>query len=132
MPGDRAGVGEGGDLVDHDPAPSGVVGGGRPVLCEHRVEAVGAARPEALDELGHQLALPLHQRDAVVGLHDVVGGDALEHADLHLGPDGHHEVGAVAHERISTGRREGRLLDAAAEAPDQVAREVLDRRQAAA
>jgi hypothetical protein len=44
----------------------------------------------------------------------------------------HDEVGTVPHERVSPGRRERRLLHAAAEASDEVAAEVLDGGQAAA
>ena len=72
-----------------------------------------------------QLALSLHQRHAVVGPHDVVGGDALEHGDLEPGLLGDDQAGVVAHERSGT-RGEGGLLDAATEPADHVGGEVLE------
>ena len=56
----------------------------------------GPGRGERLDQLGEQLALPRHRPDPVVGLHHVVGGDALEHRHLDRVLLGHDEVGGVA------------------------------------
>ena len=81
VPGDRAGIGERGDLVDHDAQPGRVVRSGVPVVGEGPVQRVGAPVGEQAHQLCEQLApLPLHESDPVVGAHHVVGAMPLSTA----------------------------------------------------
>ena len=128
--GDRAGVGQRRHLVDHDPEPG-------PRRRRRPSQSSANGRSRALGAAVGQRARPARPAapaaapstgDPVLGLHDVVGGDPLEHRDLEPGGVRHDEVGGVPHERAVAGR-ERRVLDRAAEPADQVAGEVLQRRQ---
>jgi hypothetical protein len=92
---------------------------------------LGARARQHLDQVGQQLPLAGHGQDPVVGLHHVVGGDALEHRHLGAGVIRHDQVGLVAHPRARV-RREGRRARLLGEAADHVAGEVLQGRQRAA
>ena len=97
-----------------------------PVVGEGTVQGVRAAVGQQCDELAQQLALAGHDGQPVLGLHDVVGGDPLEHQHLQPGAPRHDQVGLVADER-SRARGVGGVLDRTAETTDQVAGEVLQR-----
>ena len=93
--------------------------------------AVAPPRPDRLEQLGEQRALPLHQLEPVLGAHHVVGGDPLEHGDLLRGLVGHDQVGPWRTSGPSPYCAPGGRVHAAAEDPDQVAGEVLQRGEAA-
>ena len=62
VPGDGAAVGQRGDLVDHRADPPGVVRGVLPGRGEPRVQRLGRARGQVLDQFGQHLPLPLVER----------------------------------------------------------------------
>ena len=89
----------------------------------------GRRRADRLDEVGQHPALPVQDREPVLGPHHQVRRDALEHRDLQRGLLGHHQVGRVADQRPVAERRPGGGRGAVAEAADQPGGQVLQRRE---
>ena len=99
----------------------GVAGGVVPVAAQVGVEPVGVGL-EGGDELGDHLALAGVQGHPLGGVHDVVGGDRLEHRALGACLAGHDEPAAVAGQRPGAVLGAGGLLDGDDEPADERAR----------
>jgi hypothetical protein len=95
VPGDRGGIGEGGDLVDDDAAARGVGPGRVPGRPEQRVERPRSAALDRPGQLGQQFPLPGLGREHPGAGHHVVRGDPLQQRALQPLLAGHDQVRAI-------------------------------------
>jgi hypothetical protein len=128
MPDHSRGISERRDLVDDDTPARLVARGVVPGRAEHRVQRGRRAALDGQRELGDQLPFACLLRRHPLPRHHVVRGDRLEQRALEQLAARHREAGRVPAEHGQVAS-ESRLLGGLAEAADQLAGEVLGRRQ---
>jgi hypothetical protein len=128
MPDRSRGIGERCDLVDDDTPARLVARGVVPGRAEYRVQSGRRAALDGQRELRDQLSFACLLRRHPLPRHHVVRGDRLEQRALEQLAARHGQVRRVAAEH-GQAAGERRLLGGLAESADQLAGEVLGRRE---